>query len=300
MAWVNGVTRASADIISASDWNGYFGSSGDINLTAPYYASAAAAIFQATGSKVIARLAKGTAYQQLQANSSANAVEWADSPTKLLDEKGELLVTAGSNVLAALGKGTNDYVLEARASATNGVQWVALSAGDAGANPEGLFPVIADQTYTGVFSSALVANRGYYWPLQSVQQSATITTYITKLANTAGNYILGLYSVNAAGSTLTKVAESSSTAFPSNSDSAELTGLSTTVNPGTSYFGAIIANNTPSLPSLYSDQGQGHRCYYLDAGSFALPSSVTMSATTQSHGPTGGTFKLSTGIIDAT
>jgi hypothetical protein len=223
MAWVNGVTRASADIISASDWNGYFGSSGDINLTAPYYASAAADIFQATGSKVIARLAKGTAYQQLQANSSANAVEWADSPTKLLDEKGELLVTAGSNVLAALGKGTNDYVLEARASATNGVQWVALSAGDAGANPEGLFPVIADQTYTGVFSSALVANRGYYWPLQSVQQSATITTY----------------------------------------------------------------------------QGQGHRCYYLDAGSFALPSSVTMSATTQSHGPTGGTFKLSTGIIDA-
>ena len=62
---------------------------------------------------------------------------------------------------------------------------------------------------------------------------------------------------------------------------------------------AIIANNTPSLPSLYSDQGQGHRCYYLDAGSFALPSSVTMSATTQSHGPTGGCFVLSTGKISA-
>ena len=299
MAWTDGVDKSTGDIITAAAWNNYFGASGDINLTAPYLASAAGDLFQATGSKVLARLAKGTRNQYLQTNSATNAVEWAASPASLLDAKGEVLSASAANTPVAVTKGTNDHVLEARASEAAGVRFVALSAGDAGANPEGLFPVIADQTYTGVFSSALVANRGYYWPLQSVQQSATISTYITKLANTAGNYILGLFSVNAAGSTLTKVAESSSTAFPSNSDSAELTGLSTTVNAGTSYFGAIIANNTPSLPSLYSDQGQGHRCYYLDAGSFALPSSVTMSATTQSHGPTGGCFVLSTGKISA-
>ena len=299
MAWQDGVDRASGVIITADIWNSYFGNSGDINQISPYLAAAAGDLFQASGSKVLARLAKGTRNKYLTANAAANAVEWSDSPSSLLDGKGEVLSTSAANTLSALAAGTNDHVLTADSSTTTGLKFAALAASDAGANPEGLFPTIADQTYTGVFSSALVANRGYYWPLQSVQQSATITTYISKLANTAGNYTLGLYSVNAAGSTLTKVAESSSTAFPSNSDSAELTGLSTTVNPGTSYFGAIIANNTPSLPSLYSDQGNGHRCYYLDAGSYALPSTVTMSATTQSHGPTGGVFVLSTGKIGA-
>jgi len=300
MAWTDGVDRATGTIITASIWNQFFGNSGNINLTAPYLAAAAGDLFQASGSKVLARLAKGTRNQYLQTNAATNAVEWAASPASLLDAKGEVLSASGANTPVAITKGTNDHVLEARASESGGVRFVALAASDAGANPEALFPVIADQTYTGVFSSALVANRGYYWPLQSVQQTATLTTYITKLASSAGNYILGLYSVNASGATLTKVAESSSTAFPSNSDSAELTGLSVSVNPGTSYFGAIIANNTPSLPSLYSDQGNGHRCYYLDAGSYALPSSVTMSATTQSHGPTGGAFVLSTGKISAT
>lgn len=300
MAWTDGVDRATGQIITASIWNQFFGNSGNINLTAPYLAAAAGDLFQANGSKSLVKLAKGTRNQYLTANAAANAVEWSASPASLLDAKGEVLSASAANTPVAVTKGTNDYVLEARASEAAGVRFVELSGGDAGANPEALFPVIADQTYTGLFSSALVANRGYYWPLQSVQQAATLTTYVTALSNTAGNYVLGLFSVSADGATLTKLAESSSTAFPANSSSAELTGLSTTVSPGVSYFAGIIADNTPSLPSLYSEQGNGHRCYFLDAGSFALPSSVTMSSTTQSHGPTGGAFVLSTGKISAT
>ena len=77
MAWTDGVDKSTGDIITAAAWNNYCGASGDINLTAPYLASAAGDLFQATGSKVLARLAKGTRNQYLQTNSSTNAVEWA-------------------------------------------------------------------------------------------------------------------------------------------------------------------------------------------------------------------------------
>ena len=148
MAWTDGVDRATGAIITASIWNSYFGNSGNINLTAPYLAAAAGDIFQASGSKVLARLAKGTRNQYLQTNSSTNAVEWSASPASLLDAKGEVLSASAANTPVAVTKGTNDHVLEARAAEAAGVRFVALSAGDAGSNPEGLFPVIADQTYT--------------------------------------------------------------------------------------------------------------------------------------------------------
>ena len=77
MAWTDGVDRATGTIITASIWNQFFGNSGNINLTAPYLAAAAGDLFQASGSKVLARLAKGTRNQYLQTNAAANAVEWS-------------------------------------------------------------------------------------------------------------------------------------------------------------------------------------------------------------------------------
>jgi len=97
MAWTDGVDKSTGDIVTASVWNSYFGSSGDINLTAPYLAAAASDLFQATGSKVLARLAKGTRNQYLQTNAATNAVEWAASPASLLDAKGEVLSASGAN-----------------------------------------------------------------------------------------------------------------------------------------------------------------------------------------------------------
>ena len=142
MAWTDGVDRATGTIITASIWNQFFGNSGNINLTAPYLAAAAGDLFQASGRKVLARLAKGTRNQNLQTNAAANAVEWSASPASLLDAKGEVLSASAANTPVAVTKGTNDHVLEARASEAAGVRFVALSAGDAGSNPEGLFPVV--------------------------------------------------------------------------------------------------------------------------------------------------------------
>ena len=292
MAWTDGVDRATGTIITASIWNQFFGASGNINLTAPYLAAAAGDLFQASGSKVLARLAKGTRNQYLQTNAAANAVEWAASPASLLDAKGEVLSASAANTPVAVTKGTNDYILEARASEASGVRFIeGAGGGTAAASPEGLFSASFDMGMKNTYMFSAVANTGYYWNLGSVLNNMTVTDYVIKLGSTAGNITMGIYTANADTSTLTRVAVGSSVSCPANDDSAVIGDLDYDMTVGNSYWGGMICSSTPTFSSKFSDQGFNHPGFALAAGSYALPSSVTVSSGTFGHSPSGGMFK---------
>lgn len=293
MAWTDGVDRATGTIITASIWNNFFGNSGNINLTAPYLAAAAGDLFQGSGSKVLAKLAKGTRNQYLTANAAANAVEWSASPASLMDAKGEVLSASAANTPVAVTKGTNDYVLEARASEASGVRFVEGSGGgDSAASPEGLFDV-PDASAQNAYGFSAVINTAYYWPLHSVLNNMTVTDYVIKLGGTGGNIIMGIFTANSDTSTLTRVAVGSSVSCPANSDSAVIGDLDYDMTVGQSYWGALICSGTPSFASLYNDQiSGGTEGFSLAAGAFALPTSVTVSSGTfGAHQPSGGMFK---------
>jgi|TARA_R110002073_G_scaffold202048_1_gene361412 hypothetical protein len=290
MGFTTGTDRAEGFIVEAALYNQFLGSSGNINLSAPYLASAANQLFYGSGSKVLAKLDKGTAYQYLTVNAAANAVEWAASPASLLNGKGKILSASAANTPVAISAGTNDYILEARASESGGVRWIAgAGGGTSAANPEGLF--IAPTGYIqNSYGFSAVANTGYYWNLGSVN-NMTVTDYVIKLGSTAGNITMGIYTMSADGATLTRVAVGSSVSCPANSDSAVIGDLDYDMTVGNSYWGAMICSSTPTLASLYNSQGMGHPGFALAAGSYALPSSVTVSSGTFGHSPSGGFFK---------
>ena len=290
MGFTTGTDRAEGFIVEAALYNQFLGSSGNINLSAPYLASAANQLFYGSGSKVLAKLDKGTAYQYLTVNAAANAVEWAASPASLLNGKGKILSASAANTPVAISAGTNDYILEARASESGGVRWIAgAGGGTSAANPEGLF--IAPTGYIqNSYGFSAVANTGYYWNLGSVN-NMTVTDYVIKLGSTAGNITMGIYTMSADGATLTRVAVGSSVSCPAHSDSAVIGDLDYDMTVGNSYWGAMICSSTPTLASLYNSQGMGHPGFALAAGSYALPSSVTVSSGTFGHSPSGGFFK---------
>ena len=290
MGFTTGTDRAEGFIVEAALYNQFLGSSGNINLSAPYLASAANQLFYGSGSKVLAKLDKGTAYQYLTVNAAANAVEWAASPASLLNGKGKILSASAANTPVAISAGTNDYILEARASESGGVRWIAgAGGGTSAANPEGLF--VGPTGYIqNSYGFSAVANTGYYWNLGSVN-NMTVTDYVIKLGSTAGNITMGIYTMSADGATLTRVAVGSSVSCPANSDSAVIGDLDYDMTVGNSYWGAMICSSTPTLASLYNSQGMGHPGFALAAGSYALPSSVTVSSGTFGHSPSGGFFK---------
>ena len=292
MAWTTGTDRAEGFIVEAALYNQFLGASGNINLSAPYLASAAAQIFYGSGSKVLAKLDKGTAYQYLTVNAAANAPEWVASPASLLNGKGKILSSSAANTPVAIAAGTNDYILEARASEAGGVRWIAgAGGGTSAANPEGLFSASFDMGMKNTYMFSAVANTAYYWNLESVLNNMTVTDYVIKLGSTAGNIIMGLYTANSDTSTLTRVAVGSSVSCPSNDDSAVIGDLDYDMTVGNSYWGAMICSSTPTFSSKFSDQGFNHPGFALAAGSFALPASVTVSSGTFGHSPSGGMFK---------
>jgi hypothetical protein len=66
----------------------------------------------------VARLAIGTARQQLNVNAGATAPAWASSPHSLMTGTGDLLISSGANTPARLALGTAGQVLKVNAGAT--------------------------------------------------------------------------------------------------------------------------------------------------------------------------------------
>lgn len=76
-----------------------------------------------------ARLAKGTARQQLAMNVGATAPEWVASLQSLLTAKGDIVAATAANTPARLGVGTNGQVLTADSAQASGVKWAAAPSG---------------------------------------------------------------------------------------------------------------------------------------------------------------------------
>ena len=298
MAWTDGVDKSTGDIVTASVWNSYFGNSGNINLTAPYLAAAAGDVFYATGSKVLAKLSAGSAYTYLQTNTSTDAPEWAASPASLLDAKGEVLSASAANTPVALAAGTNDYVLTADSSTASGLKWAAASGGTTPAQMESAPMMQCDSLFNDQsFAQANTANRIYLSPLQPVGVSTTIGDFVCEVTTSTGNYILGLYSFD--GTTWTKVgSDTGSTAVPSVANPAVLTGLSETMAVGTRYYYGFIASAASAFRLKYDGLTSVNYSYYIDNGSFALPSTIAKSGVTANYGnAVSGFFEVTNGLI---
>ena len=75
-------------------------------------------LLYASAADTWARLAKGTARQQLAMNSGATAPEWVASIQSLLTTQGDILYASGANTPARLAKGTASQILRMNSGAT--------------------------------------------------------------------------------------------------------------------------------------------------------------------------------------
>lgn len=79
-------------------------------------------IIYASGSSTPARLAKGTARQQLSMNSGATAPEWVASLQSLMTAQGDIVYATGANTPSRLAIGTALQMLRVNSGAT-GIEW---------------------------------------------------------------------------------------------------------------------------------------------------------------------------------
>ena len=117
---------------SLLDVKTYIGASGGSVATDAIW-DAAGDIVQGTGANTAARLAIGTANQQLRVNAGATALEYftPTTPTTVAndaiwDAKGDLAVGTGANTAAKLTVGTDGQALYADAGAASGLRWGTL------------------------------------------------------------------------------------------------------------------------------------------------------------------------------
>ena len=83
----------------------------------------------ASSNNTPARLAKGTARQVIQMDSSAAAPEWAASPQSVLTTAGDILYASSANTMARLAKGSANEVL-AMNSGASAPEWQSPTTGD--------------------------------------------------------------------------------------------------------------------------------------------------------------------------
>lgn len=90
--------------------------------------AAAGDLMYADGDNSLARLAKGTARQQLAMNAAATAPEWVASIQSLLTATGDIVYASAANTPARLAAGTSGYVLTSGGAGV-APSWAAAASG---------------------------------------------------------------------------------------------------------------------------------------------------------------------------
>ena len=301
MTWTAGTDVATGEVLSADKWNAYMGNAGSIMETGVAKVTTAGDLIYATGANAVARLAKGTARQALAMNAGATAPEWQNSPQSLMTAKGDLVGASAAYTLARLAVGANDTVLTADSSESTGLKW-----GTPGASqPTNHFYGSPLQSGSAIgWTGAAVtyaANTILFFPIDRLEASCSILGAWGRVNTITGGstYIAGVYSSN--GSTLTKVAEGSSTSLVAGTPKKYSGSLSATCSVGTQYFFAIIHSAETVLTTLNggADTGKLHILGFIStvgAGSYALPSTQAISGLTETLDQWPGPVDLNTGF----
>tara|TARA_R110000744_G_scaffold181465_1_gene300645 strand:+ start:264 stop:1181 length:918 start_codon:yes stop_codon:yes gene_type:complete len=303
MTWTNGVDVATGDVLDSDTWNAYMGSSGSIMETGAAKVTTAGDLIYATGAKAVARLAKGTARQVLAMNAGATAPEWQNSPQSLMTAKGDIVGVSAGYTLAKLAVGANDTVLTSASGESTGLKWGTPGASQPANNYHGT--TLDPGSIVGASAAAVIytANTILFFPINRIEASCSIKGVWGRVNSVVASstYIAGVYSSN--GSTLTKVAEGSSTALVAGTPKKYSGSLSATCNVGTKYYFAII--HSADTPLSVKNGGVAAGMFSLEgfistimigSGSYALPDTVAISGLTKTTDQWLGPVDLDTGF----
>jgi hypothetical protein len=199
----------------------------------------------ATDGSALNRLAVGTNYQVLGADSAAtNGVAWQSSPNSLMTAKGDVLAASAANTPARVAVGANGTKLAADSSATPGVAWVADTQNTVvDAKGDLLVGSAADTlarlavgSNNQVLTADSAATNGVKW--------ATLTT--GKVLQVVSTALTSTYTDSSASGTLTTITGLSATITPSSASNKILILASVSVggNDGSRFVFGLTGGNT--------------------------------------------------------
>jgi hypothetical protein len=199
----------------------------------------------ATDGSALNRLAVGTNYQVLGADSAAtNGVAWQSSPNSLMTAKGDVLAASAANTPARVAVGANGTKLAADSTATPGVAWVADTQNTVvDAKGDLLVGSAADTlarlavgTNNQVLTADSAATNGVKW--------ATLTT--GKVLQVVSTALTSTYTDSSASGTLTTITGLSATITPSSASNKILVLASVSVGgtDGSRFVFGLTGGNT--------------------------------------------------------
>lgn len=299
MTWTAGTDVATGDVLSADTWNAYMGNAGSIMETGVAKVTTASDLIVGAGSQSVTRLAKGTARQVLAVNAAASNIEWQNSPQSLMTAKGDLIGVSAAHTLVKISVGANDTVLRSDSSTESGLKW------EAGGGTQPTNPFVGSSVMTGNSAGITGAAHSYganeilFFPIAPLEASTTIKGCWGRLTAVTGSstYIAGVYSSD--GSTLSKIAEGSSTSLVAGTGKKYSGGLEASCSVGTQYFMAIIFSAATSIIMMNPATGVNLSILgfsgVVSAGSYALPSSQAISGLTLEQFAWNGPIDVNSG-----
>ena len=131
----------------------------------------------ASSNNTPARLAKGTARQVIQMNSSAAAPEWAASPQSVLTTSGDVLYASSANTMARLAKGTARQVIQMDSSAA-APEWAA--------SPQSVLTTAGEIMYASSANTLARLAKGSASQVLQMNSGATAPEWATSSGVSAG------------------------------------------------------------------------------------------------------------------
>ena len=197
-SWTAPRTWTTGEIVTAAILNAHVRD--NLLETAPAKVTTQGDLVYATAANTIARLAKGTARQQLAMNAGATAPEWVSSLQSLMTAQGDLVYASSANTPARLAKGTASQLLRMNSGAT-APEWATVATPEWSKVSSGALASV-----TEIDCTSLSGYKRYRMRLQIHASSnnggmGPITARVN--SQTTANYTyIGVYGQNSAGPTL--------------------------------------------------------------------------------------------------